>query len=68
VQVGAFLDERNAMEAYKRLIDAGFSPSYERYDNYFRVVLSRIRAGEIENVAWRLGAAHFSEVFIREER
>jgi hypothetical protein len=68
VQVGSFLDEKNAMVAYKRLVEAGFSPSYEHYNNYFRVVLTRIRAGEIENVAWRLGAAQFSEILLREER
>jgi hypothetical protein len=68
VQVGAFLDERNAVEAYRRLTAAGFSPAYERYNDYYRVVLSGIRANEIENVAWRLGAANFSEALLREER
>jgi rare lipoprotein A (peptidoglycan hydrolase) len=68
VQVGAFLDERNAVEAYRRLMAAGLNPAYERYNDYYRVVLSGIRANEIENVAWRLGAANFSEALLREER
>jgi rare lipoprotein A len=67
VQVGAFLDERNAMDAYRRLTSAGFSPSYERYQNYYRIVLTGIRAGEVDNIAWRLGAANFTELLLREE-
>jgi cell division protein FtsN len=68
IQVGAFLDERNATEAYRRLAEAGFSPGYERYNEYYRIVLTGIRASEIENIAWRLGAANFPEVLLREER
>jgi hypothetical protein len=67
VQVGAFLDERNAVDAYRRLASAGFSPAYERYQNYYRIVLTGVRAGEIENIAWRLGAANFTELLLREE-
>jgi hypothetical protein len=67
VQVGAFLDERNAVEAYRRLVSAGFSPAYERYQNYYRIVLTGIRAREVEDIAWRLGAARFTELLLREE-
>jgi hypothetical protein len=68
VQVGAFLDQRNAVDAYNRLAAAGFAPAYERYYDYYRVVLTGIRASEIENIAWRLGAANFPEALLREER
>jgi hypothetical protein len=68
IQVGAFLDERNALEAYNRLVAAGFTPGYERYNDYYRIVLPNIRAREIENIAWRLGAANFPEALLREER
>jgi hypothetical protein len=68
VQVGAFLDQRNAVDAYNRLVAAGFTPAYEKYNDYYRVVLTGIRASEIENIAWRLGAANFPEALLREER
>jgi hypothetical protein len=68
IQVGAFLDERNATDAYRRLAEAGLSPGYERYNEYYRIVLTGVRANEIENIAWRLGAARFPEALLREER
>jgi cell division protein FtsN len=68
VQVGAFLDQRNAVDAYNRLAAAGFTPVYEKYNDYYRILLPGIRASEIENIARRLGAANFSEALIREER
>ncbi|MDR1446128.1 MAG: hypothetical protein LBI90_04450 [Treponema sp.] len=45
------------MAVYNRLVEAGFSPNYERYGDYLRVVVSGIREGERENVTRRLGAA-----------
>jgi hypothetical protein len=68
VQVGAFLSEQNAAEAYRRVAGTGLQPSYERYGDYIRVVVSGIRVGDLETVAWRLGGANFSEVLIREMR
>jgi rare lipoprotein A len=67
IQIGAFLDERNAAAAFDRLRAAGFSPVYERYDRYYRVVLTGIGAADVEGVALRLEAAGFQEVLIREE-
>jgi cell division protein FtsN len=67
LQVGAFLHEKNATNVYARLEAAGFNPAFERYDRYWRVVLPRVRAVEIDDIAWRLGAAGFSEALLREE-
>jgi hypothetical protein len=68
IQVGAFLSEQNAAEAYRRVAEAGLRPSYERYGDYIRVIISGIRAGDVEALARRLGAANFQEVLIREMR
>jgi cell division protein FtsN len=67
VQVGAFLEERNAINAYTRLTTAGFSPGVEWYNGYWRVFLPGIGAVEIDDIVRRLGAAGFSEALLREE-
>jgi hypothetical protein len=68
IQVGAYLEKRNAANACTRLMAAGLAPSFEWYNGYWRVVLTGIRAYEIEDVARRLGAAGFSEMLLRKER
>jgi cell division protein FtsN len=68
VQVGSFLDQANAVNAFDRLRAAGFSPAYEQYNEYYRVVLTGVRAGEMESIARRLGNANFKEALLREER
>jgi hypothetical protein len=68
VQVGAFLSEQNAAEAYRRVAGTGLQPSYERYGDYIRVVISGVRAEDLETIAWRLGGVNFTEVLIREMR
>jgi rare lipoprotein A len=68
IQVGSFLDEGNAAVAFNRLQTAGFSPLYERYGNYHRVVLTGIGAADIEGAARRLRAAGFQDILIKEER
>jgi hypothetical protein len=67
LQVGAYAVQRNAISAFNRLKDAGFSPAYERYRAYFRVVLSGIRAADVEKCVERIGQAGFTEVWCREE-
>ncbi|MDR2403269.1 MAG: SPOR domain-containing protein [Spirochaetaceae bacterium] len=68
VQVGAFMSERNAAEAYRRVAETGLQPSYERYGDYIRVIVSGVRAADLEAIAMRLGSANFQEVLIREIR
>jgi hypothetical protein len=67
LQVGAFSNELNAREAVFRLREAGFDPAYELYGGYCRVVLTGIRAADVETIIRRVGTAGFMQVFIREE-
>ncbi|MFP3089084.1 SPOR domain-containing protein [Treponema sp. TIM-1] len=67
LQVGAFSNELNAREAVFRLREVGFDPAYELYGGYCRVVLTGIRAADVEAIIRRVGAAGFIQVFIREE-
>jgi rare lipoprotein A len=67
LQVGAFSNEINAREAVFRLREVGFDPAYEFYGGYCRVVITGIRAPDMEIVISRIGTAGFGQVFIREE-
>ncbi|MDR1239879.1 MAG: septal ring lytic transglycosylase RlpA family protein [Treponema sp.] len=67
LQVGSYRIARNAVDAFEKLKNAGLSPAYERYGEFFRVVLAGVRGEEVQSVAERLGAAGFREALIREE-
>ncbi|MCL2067969.1 MAG: septal ring lytic transglycosylase RlpA family protein, partial [Treponema sp.] len=67
LQIGSYRVPRNAVDAFERLKNAGLNPSYERYGEYFRVVLAGISGNEVQSVTERLGFAGFREVLIREE-
>jgi rare lipoprotein A len=67
VQVGSYKIARNAVDAFDKLKGAGLNPAYERYGEFYRVVLAGIRADNIQYVAGQLGAAGFREALIREE-
>jgi hypothetical protein len=67
VQVGAYLDMGHAQFALQRARDAGYSPVFERYMDYYRIVIPGVRAQDIWPMADRLGAAGFPELWIREE-
>jgi hypothetical protein len=45
----------------------GFDPAYELYGGYCRVVITGIRAADVESIILRIGSAGFMQVFIREE-
>jgi rare lipoprotein A len=68
LQVGSYKVAGNAVDAYVKLKAAGLEPSYERKDDYFRVVLAGIRGTDITSVTGKLGTAGFREAVIREER
>jgi rare lipoprotein A len=68
LQVGSYKIPRNAVEAFDKLKNAGLEPAYERYEEYYRVVLAEVRAEDVPVVAEKLGAAGFREALIREER
>jgi rare lipoprotein A len=67
VQVGSFKLTRNAVEAFDKLVTLGFQPNYERYEDYYRVVISGVPAEDLTMIAERLGAGGFREAIIREE-
>jgi cell division protein FtsN len=67
VQVGAYKQPRHAVEAFEKLKNAGFSPVYEKYDDYYRVVLGGLRQEDLKTVAERLGGAGFRDALLREE-
>jgi hypothetical protein len=67
VQVGSYRNTWHAREAFDRLTTVGFSPSYEAYGDYIRVVISGVPAADIPSVARLLGRVGFTEALIREE-
>lgn len=68
LQVGSYKIPRNAVETFDKLKNAGLEPAYERYEEYYRVVLAEVRAEDVPAIAEKLGAAGFREALIREER
>ncbi len=68
IQVGSYRDAKHAVDAFNRLGAAGLSPAYERFGEYYRVVLAGVAAHEVGSIADRLGAAGFAEALVREER
>ena len=67
LQVGSFSVARNALDTFERLRDAGLSPNYERYENFYRVVLANIRPEDIPAISQLLGNLGIREVIVREE-
>ena len=67
IQVGAYKVLRNAIDVFDKLKSTGLNPAYERNGEIYRVVLSGIRAEEVQTVAEKLGSAGFREALIREE-
>jgi rare lipoprotein A len=68
LQIGSYKVARNAVDAFDRLKNAGLHPAYERYEDFFRVVLPSINGDNVGSVAEILGYTGFREVLIREER
>ncbi|MDR2630883.1 MAG: septal ring lytic transglycosylase RlpA family protein [Spirochaetaceae bacterium] len=67
IQVGSYKAPRYALDAFDKLKNLGLTPAYERYGEFYRVVLSGIRPEEVPALADQLGTAGFLEVLIREE-
>jgi cell division septation protein DedD len=68
LQVGAFLDGENADRVVERLRTAGFNPSCEQRDYYYRVIINGISEEEMPAVIERLDFAGFSEPWVLKER
>ena len=67
LQVGAYKNPKYALDAFAKLKEAGLNPNYEPHGDYYRVVLAKLRASEIQSIAQILGNAGFREALIREE-
>jgi rare lipoprotein A len=67
IQVGAYIQPQNAVEAFDRLKKAGLNPAYEKYNDFYRVVLAGIKNAEIQSVAEKIGEAGFREAIVKEE-
>jgi rare lipoprotein A len=67
LQVGSYKVPKNAIEAFDKLKNAGLNPSYERYGELYRVVLSGVKSDDVKSVAEKIGQAGFSEALIKEE-
>ncbi|MDR2133743.1 MAG: septal ring lytic transglycosylase RlpA family protein [Treponema sp.] len=67
LQVGSYRIAKNAVNSFDKLKGRGLTPSYERYEDYFRVVLAGVRGEDIQSLRDKLGAAGFREALIRED-
>jgi rare lipoprotein A len=68
LQIGSYKIARNAVDSFDKLKGGGLSPSYERYEEYFRVVLAGVRGEDVQSLREKIGAAGFREALIREEK
>jgi rare lipoprotein A len=67
IQVGAYIQPKNAVDAFDKLKMAGLNPVYEKYNDFYRVILAGVKNTEVQNVAEKLGQAGFTEAIIKEE-
>jgi rare lipoprotein A len=67
LQVGSYKVARNAVEAFDKLKNAGLQPAYERFGEYFRVVLAGVPASAVSSTAEKILLAGFREALVREE-
>jgi rare lipoprotein A len=68
LQIGSYKVAKNAVEVFDRLSAAGLNPQWEPFGELYRVVISNVRADDINSIAVRLGGAGFKEAIAREER
>ena len=67
LQVGSYRVARNAVDTYVKLREAGLNPEYQRYEDFFRVVLRGINGNDVQSVAETLERAGYREAIIRTE-
>jgi rare lipoprotein A len=68
LQIGSYKVAKNAVEVFDRLAAAGLNPQWEPYGDLYRIVLSNVKAEDINSISARLGNAGFKEAIAREER
>ncbi|MDR0585856.1 MAG: septal ring lytic transglycosylase RlpA family protein [Treponema sp.] len=67
IQVGAYIQPKNAVEAFDKLKRTGLNPAYEKYNDFYRVVLTGVKNTEVQTVAEKISQAGFREAIIKEE-
>jgi rare lipoprotein A (peptidoglycan hydrolase) len=67
IQVGSFTKASNAVEVFDRLSSNGLSPSYERYNEYYRVVITNVRGEDMPSVSQKLAVSGITKALAREE-
>ena len=67
IQIAAYSSEANAEAAYKKLVNAGFKPDYERSGGIIRVVLADIEGEDIEKTKKELHRAGYRDFLVRKE-
>jgi rare lipoprotein A len=67
IQVGSFTKAANAVEVFDMLSAAGLNPSYERYNEYYRVVITNVKGDEAGDIGQKLAAAGITKALAREE-
>jgi len=65
IQVGAFKVFQNAERAFAMLNSASFSPAYESYFDFTRVVINGVAARDVPFYLQRIQNSGFAEVIIR---
>jgi rare lipoprotein A len=66
VQAGSFLNQAGADRALAQVAAAGSRGTIERFDRYIRVVIPGVAAGEVADLARRLGREGIREIWLRE--
>ncbi len=67
IQLGAFSREENATRMAVRLRKDGFNPSFERTDEFTRVILAGIPDEELSGTKYRLNSAGYEGFLVKRE-
>ncbi len=68
IQVGSYRNAKYAVDAFTALKNAGLLPAYERYNDFYRVVLAQVETDKIQSTVDIIAEAGFGEILIKEER
>ena len=64
IQLGAFTSADNAQKAINSLSAAGFMPVYEKYNEYYRVIIYG-ELGDLAHVSRQLESVGFTDMWVR---
>jgi cell division protein FtsN len=67
IQVGSFVQPQNAVSLFDKLTDKGLNPSYERFENLYRVVLTNVHAENLDTIKTTLSEIGVKEAIVRVE-